>query len=192
MEHFVDIHTHNPRTDVISPTMAGIHPWDAERELALPDFTECDIIGETGLDYAHPISKTLQKELSCKHLDMAQTLGKPIVLHVVRAMEDVLKIIDHYKEIKGVVFHGFIGSKEQAYECLKRGYFLSFGERSLRSPKSVEALRITPLSQLFCETDDNAPTRIEHIYNEVAKIKEITPEELLKNIEENYKNLFHR
>lgn len=192
MAKYIDIHTHNPRTDVISPTMAGIHPWDAERELALPDFTECDIIGETGLDYAHPISKTLQKELFCKHLDMAQTLGKPIVLHVVRAMEDVLKIIDHYKEIKGVVFHGFIGSKEQAYECLKRGYFLSFGERSLRSHKSVEALRITPLSQLFCETDDNAPTRIEHIYNEVAKIKEITPEELLKNIEENYKNLFHR
>jgi TatD DNase family protein len=192
MAKYIDIHTHNPRTDVISPTMAGIHPWDAERELALPDFTECDIIGETGLDYAHPISKTLQKELFCKHLDIAQTLGKPIVLHVVRAMEDVLKIIDHYKEIKGVVFHGFIGSKEQAYECLKRGYFLSFGERSLRSPKSVEALRITPLSQLFCETDDNAPTRIEHIYNEVAKIKEITPEELLKNIEENYKNLFHR
>lgn len=192
MAKYIDIHTHNPRTDVISPTMAGIHPWDAERELALPDFTECDIIGETGLDYAHPISKTLQKELFCKHLDMAQTLGKPIVLHVVRAMEDVLKIIDHYKEIKGVVFHGFIGSKEQAYECLKRGYFLSFGERSLRSPKSVEALRITPLSQLFCETDDNTSTRIEHIYNEVAKIKEITPEELLKNIEENYKNLFHR
>lgn len=192
MAKYIDIHTHNPRIDVISPTMAGIHPWDAERELALPDFTECDIIGETGLDYAHPISKTLQKELFCKHLDMAQTLGKPIVLHVVRAMEDVLKIIYHYKEIKGVVFHGFIGSKEQAYECLKRGYFLSFGERSLRSPKSVEALRITPLSQLFCETDDNAPTRIEHIYNEVAKIKEITPEELLKNIEENYKNLFHR
>lgn len=192
MAKYIDIHTHNPRTDVISPTMAGIHPWDAERELALPDFTECDIIGETGLDYAHPISKTLQKELFCKHLDMAQTLGKPIVLHVVRAMEDVLKIIDHYKEIKGVVFHGFIGSKEQAFECLKRGYFLSFGERSLRSPKSVEALRITPLSQLFCETDDNTPTRIEHIYNEVAKIKEITPEELLKNIEENYKNLFHR
>ena len=192
MAKYIDIHTHNSRTDVISPTMAGIHPWDAERELALPDFTECDIIGETGLDYAHPISKTLQKELFCKHLDMAQTLGKPIVLHVVRAMEDVLKIIDHYKEIKGVVFHGFIGSKEQAYECLKRGYFLSFGERSLRSPKSVEALRITPLSQLFCETDDNALTRIEHIYNEVAKIKEITPEELLKNIEENYKNLFHR
>lgn len=192
MAKYIDIHTHNSRTDVISPTMAGIHPWDAERELALPDFTECDIIGETGLDYAHPISKTLQKELFCKHLDMAQTLGKPIVLHVVWAMEDVLKIIDHYKEIKGVVFHGFIGSKEQAFECLKRGYFLSFGERSLRSPKSVEALRITPLSQLFCETDDNARTRIEHIYNEVAKIKEITPEELLKNIEENYKNLFHR
>jgi hypothetical protein len=49
----VDIHTHHPRADVISPEMAGTHPWDAERGCALPDFAHCDIIGETGLkDFA--------------------------------------------------------------------------------------------------------------------------------------------
>lgn len=192
MAKYIDIHTHNPREDVLSPTMAGVHPWDAERGVISPDFEACDIIGECGLDYACKVDRELQKELFRWHLDAADRLHKPVVLHVVRAMDDALRILDSYKTIKGIVFHGFIGSKEQASECLKRGYYLSFGVRSLRSPKSVEALRITPLSQLFCETDDNTTVAIEEIYNRVAQIKQIGVEELKKEIEKNYKKLFHR
>lgn len=190
MAKYIDIHTHNPREDVLSPTMAGVHPWDAERGVISPDFEACDIIGECGLDYACKVDRELQKELLRWHLDAADRLHKPVVLHVVRAMDDALRILDSYKTIKGIVFHGFIGSKEQALECLKRGYYLSFGERSLRSPKSVEALRITPLSQLFCETDDNTTVAIEEIYNRVAQIKQIGVEELKREIEKNYNELF--
>lgn len=190
MAKYIDIHTHNPRKDVLSPTMAGVHPWDAERGVISPDFEACDIIGECGLDYACKVDRELQKELFRWHLDAADRLHKPVVLHVVRAMDDALRILDSYKTIKGIVFHGFIGSKEQAAECLKRGYYLSFGERSLRSPKSIEALRITPLSQLFCETDDNTTVAIEEIYNRVAHIKQIGVEELKKEIEKNYNELF--
>lgn len=192
MAKYIDIHTHNPREDVLSPTMAGIHPWQAEIGYELPCLTECDIIGETGLDYACEVDRDRQKELFRKHLERARELGKPVVLHTVRALEDTLKILSDFKAVKGVVFHGFIGSKEQASECLKRGYYLSFGERSLRSPKSIEALRITPLSQLFCETDDNTTVAIEEIYSRVAQIKQIGVEELQKEIEKNYKKLFHR
>ena len=189
---YIDIHTHNPQEDVLSPTMAGIHPWQAEIGYELPDLSECDIIGETGLDYACEVDRDRQKELFQKHLERARQLGKPVVLHTVRALEDTLSILQEFKCLKGVVFHGFIGSKEQAMECLKRGYYLSFGERSLRSPKSIEALRTTPLSQLFCETDDNTTVAIEEIYNRVAQIKQIGVEELKKEIEKNYKKLFHR
>ena len=192
MTKYIDIHTHNPREDVLSPTMAGIHPWQAEIGYELPCLTECDIIGETGLDYACEVDRDRQKELFRKHLERARELGKPVVLHTVRALEDTLKILSDFKAVKGVVFHGFIGSKEQAMECLKRGYYLSFGERSLRSPKSIEALRITPLNQLFCETDDNTTVAIEKIYSRVAQIKQIGVEELQKEIEKNYKKLFHR
>lgn len=192
MTKYIDIHTHNPREDVLSPTMAGIHPWQAEIGYELPCLTECDIIGETGLDYACEVDRDRQKELFQKHLERARELGKPVVLHTVRALSDTLKILSDFKAVKGVVFHGFIGSKVQAMECLKRGYYLSFGERSLRSPKSIEALRITPLSQLFCETDDNTSVAIEEIYSRVAQIKQIGVEELKKEIEKNYKKLFHR
>jgi TatD DNase family protein len=185
----VDIHTHHPRPDVVSPRMAGIHPWDAERGVELPDFCACDIIGETGLDYACEVDREAQERLFRAHLEAAERLHKPVVLHVVRAFEPVIKILAEY-DIKGVVSHGFTGSEQQANEAIKRGYYLSFGERSLRSPKTREVIAKMPQNLLFCETDDNTSVAIEEIYRSVAEIRGTTPEELLRTIEDNYKNLF--
>lgn len=187
----VDIHTHHPRPDVASPRMAGIHPWDAERGSALPDFDHCDIIGETGLDYACEVDRLVQERLFRAHLEVAERLHKPVVLHVVRAFEPTIKILADYN-IEGVVFHGFTGSEQQANEALRRGYYLSFGERSLRSAKTRQAIAATPLDRLFCETDDNASLDIAEIYAEVSEIKGVSFAELEKEIYENYKRLFRR
>lgn len=187
---YIDIHTHNPRADVLSPSMAGIHPWRAEEGAELPDFSHCDIVGETGLDYACKVDRELQKRLFIVHIEGAIKAGKPIVLHTVRTTEEVLKILSGYKAIRGVIFHGFIGSWQQAQRCIERGYYLSFGERSLRSPKTREVIAKMPQNLLFCETDDNTDIDIEEIYRSVAEIRGTTPEELLRTIEDNYKNLF--
>lgn len=186
---FVDIHTHHLRCGVLSPTMAGIHPWCAERGEELPDFGAYDIIGETGLDYACEVDKAIQEHLFRAHLEAAEQLRKPVVLHVVRAFEPTIKILANYN-IKGVVFHGFTGSEQQAKEAIKRGYYLSFGARSLRSSKTRQAIASTPLERLFCETDDNPTLDIAEIYAEVAAIKGITLPELEEKIYENYKRLF--
>ena len=185
----VDIHTHHPRPDVVSPRMAGIHPWDAERGSDLPDFDYCDIIGETGLDYACEVDKLAQERLFRAHLEAAERLQKPVVLHTVRAFEPTIKILAEYN-IAGVVFHGFIGSQQQAAEALRRGYYLSFGVRSLRSPKTRQAIVATPLDRLFCETDDDPSLDIAKVYAEVAEIKGVTLAELERYIYENYKRLF--
>lgn len=185
----VDIHTHHPRPNVLSPAMAGIHPWDAEKEHTSPDFALCDIIGETGLDYACEVDREAQERLFRGHLEAAERLHKPVVLHVVRAFEPVIKVLAEY-DIKDVVFHGFTGSEQQANEAIKRGYYLSFGVRSLRSAKTRQAIAATPLDRLFCETDDNPTLDIAEIYNEVAAIKGIPLAELKKEIYENYKFLF--
>lgn len=190
MTKYIDIHTHNPREDVLSPTMAGIHPWQADKENELPDLAQCDIVGETGLDYACGVDREVQKRLFIEHLKGAVDTDKPIVLHVVRAVEDVLNILKDYLPIRGVIFHGFIGSWQQAERCIQRGYYLSFGARSLQSPKTREVIAKMPQNLLFCETDDNADITIEEIYRSVAEIRNTTAEELLKTIEENYKNLF--
>ena len=185
----VDIHTHHPRPDVVSPRMAGIHPWDAERGRALPDFDHCDIIGETGLDYACEVDRLAQERLFRAHLEAAERLQKPVVLHTVRAFEPTIKILAEYN-IAGVVFHGFIGSQQQAAEALRRGYHLSFGIRSLCSSKTRQAIAATPLDRLFCETDDDPSLDIANVYAEVAAIKGVTLAELERYIYENYKRLF--
>ena len=185
----VDIHTHHPRPDVVSPRMAGIHPWDAERGSDLPDFDHCDIIGETGLDYACEVDRLAQERLFRAHLEAAERLQKPVVLHMVRAFEPTIKILAGYN-IAGVVFHGFIGSQQQAAEVLRRGYYLSFGIRSLRSSKTRQAIVATPLDRLFCETDDDPSLDIAKVYAEVAAIKGVTLAELERYIYENYKRLF--
>ena len=185
----VDIHTHHPHPDVLSPTMAGIHPWHAERCETLPDFAACDIIGETGLDYACGVDKAVQERLFRAHLVAAERLHKPIVLHTVRAFEPTIKILADY-DIKDVVFHGFTGSEQQAKEAIKRGYYLSFGEQSLRSAKTRQAIASTPLERLFCETDDNPALDIANIYAAVAEIKGTTIAELKRVTYENYKLLF--
>lgn len=185
----VDIHTHHPRAGVLSPTMAGIHPWDAELGLPLPDFSTVEVIGEIGLDYACEVDKLAQERLFRAHLEAAERLQKPVVLHTVRAFEPTIKILTEY-DIAGVVFHGFIGSQQQAAEALRRGHYLSFGVRSLRSSKTRQAIAATPLDRLFVETDDDSSLEIACVYAEVAAIKGITLAELERYIYENYKQLF--
>lgn len=188
--NYVDIHTHNPREGILSPRMAGIHPWHAERGESLPDFASCDIVGETGLDYAVEVDREVQMRLFRKHLDVAAELHKPVVLHVVKSFEDVMVALRNYPTLRGVVFHGFVGSVEQARRCFERGYFLSFGARSLHSLRTREVIAITPADLLFVETDDSTMPTIEEVYKEVAAIRRESIEDLMLNIEKNYKMLF--
>ncbi len=186
---YIDIHTHHPRPDVASPRMAGVHPWSAEEVVAIPLFEECDIVGETGLDYAVEVNREAQERLFREHLSWAERTGKPVVLHCVKAFEPMMNILRSYK-LQGVVFHSFIGNTQQAERCFARGYHLSFGARSLRSPKSREVLRQMPAEYLFCETDNDMVPAIEEVYRMVAEIRGTTPQELLEQIEKNYKQLF--
>lgn len=190
MSHdYIDIHTHSPRTDVLSPRMLGVHPWDAERGITLPHFEECDIVGETGLDYAKDVDHEAQQQLFEAHLAAAERLQKPVVLHVVRSFEDVMRTLKCYRLV-GVVFHGFVGSTQQAARCVDRGYYLSFGERSLRSPKCREVIASLPADRLFCETDDRIEPSIELIYAEVAAIRSVAIDKLKAQIFSNYEKLF--
>lgn len=186
--NYVDIHTHHPRKGVISPRTIGVHPWEAERVTELPDFATAEIIGETGIDRVCKVDIEAQEQLFERHLKVAEELKKPIVLHVVKAFEEAMNRLAKHN-IEGVVFHGFIGSKEQASRAIERGYYLSFGERSLRSSKTCQAMVQTPLERLFVETDDNAEIGIEILYEKVAAIRGISIEELATQLMENYKRV---
>lgn len=189
---YVNIHTHRPTGRHIEPTSAGIHPWntgmailDADELAAIT--ASAQIIGETGLDLLKG-DFARQKQFLYMHLQLAADNGKPVILHCVRTFEPMLAIAGRYN-LSAVIFHGFIGSSFQAEIACKRGYYLSFGERSLRSPRATEALRTMPLQNLFLETDDSE-TSIEEIYARAAEVRGTTVEELQAAILDNYNRLF--
>lgn len=187
----LDIHTHNTQTHAQTIETVGIHPWHAancdlaEVEKHAPS---ADAIGEIGLDYACEVPREVQTAVLRAQLTLAEQFEKPVVLHCVRAFEEVMKIVADYR-LKAVIFHGFIGSKEQAQRALAQGYFLSFGERTFHSPKTIEALRITPLSQLFAESDES-PTPIEEIYSKIADLRGVSTEDLDAAAKSNFAKIF--
>lgn len=189
---FVNIHTHRPTLRHIEPSSAGVHPWDADRlnpEEFIGQMEQAEAIGETGLDFACAVPRHTQTTVFRKQLEIAATMNKPVILHCVRAFEPIMRILSDYP-LPAVVFHGFIGSEQQARQAIAKGYMLSFGLRSFRSPKTVRALQATQLQNLFLETDDD-PIGIEDVYAMAAELKGLTISELQTAILENYKRIFN-
>lgn len=188
---FVDIHTHLA-TDAVTIRTVGVHPWQAA-DGKLPSTDEiasAEAVGEIGLDKASGVDFSLQMVQFQAQLRLAEQYEKPVVLHVVRAYEEVLKALDEV-QLPAVIFHGFIGSPELAERLIQRGFYLSFGERTFRSSKTLEALRSTPLEQLFIETDESRMP-LGEIYEKVAEAKGITCEELQQATYKNYLKLFRK
>jgi TatD DNase family protein len=187
----VDIHTHNAHTQAQTIDTVGIHPWHAQ----FGNITEVerhassvDAIGEIGLDFACDVPREVQIAVFNAQLAIAEQHKMAVVLHCVKAFEEVMKIVAKFR-LKAVIFHGFIGSKEQAQQAITQGYYLSFGERTFRSPKSIEALRSTPLSSLFVESDEST-TPIDDIYAQIAELRGVSITELTTATEENFKRIF--
>ena len=204
MAPYVNIHTHRPTGNGIELRVEGIHPWRADRAAAEEFAARLDgrlgselgselggriqAIGEIGLDRACGVDFGLQLDVLRSQLALARRTGLPVVLHCVRAFEPLMRELAACPP-RAAVFHGFIGSPEQARQALGRGYMLSFGERTFASPKSLRALREVPLTQLFLETDDD-PVTIESIYERVAALRGIRLEELKQATLENYERIF--
>lgn len=191
--NYINIHTHVTRDDATQIVTVGIHPWDAEsvdtEQLQLP-LASAQAIGEIGLDFACTVDRNAQKALFNKQLQIAEQSELPVVLHCVKAFEPTMKMLEAHP-LKAVIFHGFIGSSEQMQQAIARGYYLSFGERTFSSPRTVEALRHAPSTNIFLETDVS-DTPISEIYRCAAETRGVDIERLKEQIEDNYKRIFDK
>ena len=190
MSRLIDIHTHFPTGQHIEPQGVGVHPWRVlcDELPSREEFATADLVGEIGLDFACDVEHSKQEEVFRAQLSIAEELQKPVVLHCVRAFEPTMKILSEYN-LRAVIFHGFIGSAQQAERAIKKGYFLSFGANTSRSPKTIEALRNTPLHKIFVESDESKKN-IEEIYSEIATLKGCKQGLLEQAILENYNKVF--
>ena len=113
----------------------GLHPYlaaqhdddDISRLADWLDDNACVAIGECGLDYRkNQADKQIQLKFFEAQLKLAQTLGKPVVIHAVHATEDVIRSIRRFAGLRGMV-HSYSGSHEQALQLIKLGFYISFG-----------------------------------------------------------------
>jgi TatD DNase family protein len=143
----------------------GIHPHDAKDVTAdtLPELKELAhsdkvvAIGETGLDFHYNFSKQPdQKRAFAAQLKIARELNLPVIVHCREAFDETMDILDQFGPgVKGVVFHCFSGSAEQAKIVLGKGFYISF--TGVVTFKNAELTRraagIVPADRLMLETD---------------------------------------
>ena len=113
-------------------------------------------------------------------------LDKPLVIHLVKAMSELLKLKQQIKPANPWIIHGFRGKAALAEECLRHGFYLSFGEKY-----QEEALRITPAGRLFLETDESS-VPVADLYSRAAEVRRVSLAELTEAIRENIAKVFFK
>ena len=143
----------------------GIHPHDAKDVTAdtlielkeLAQNQKVVALGETGLDFHYNFSDPSdQKRAFAAQLKIAKELNLPVIIHCREAFDETMEILkQHGRELKGVVFHCFSGSAEQAKIVLDYGFYVSFtGVVTFKNAKTTrEAAEIVPINRLMLETD---------------------------------------
>ena len=173
---------------------AGIHPWHIDSAVEekikilkqIVSNTAVLAIGETGLDRLCNVDFNIQKEIFNRHVVIAKETGKPLIIHCVRAWEEVRQILKESQIDVPVIFHGFRGKPQLAKELTNAGFYLSFG--NLFNKKSLEA---TPLNRIFMETDDK-DFAIEEVYRLVAEVKGVSVEKLVEVVWKEFREIFYK
>lgn len=112
-------------------------------------------LGEMGLDYFHKfVPVPLQAELFQAQLQLAQDVGKPVVIHSREAIDDTLAIMKSFPSIPAV-FHCFTGTRDEARRILDAGYYLGFtGPVTYKKNDDLrDVAKFTPNDRLLVETD---------------------------------------
>ena len=157
---FVNFHTHHPSGEALTLRSWGIHPWwlddpDYDWEKALQTLEQqlregaLEAIGEAGIDKLHPETLPLQRTVFERHILLAEHYGKPLVIHSVRANDEMLNLWKRHQPHQAWILHGFNGSKEEAEQLAAKGFYFSVGAALLfKNRKITESIKYLPLSLL--------------------------------------------
>lgn len=191
----------------------GVHP-DFEDEqcptedqlLGLADHPKVVAIGETGLDYFR-----LEGDLEWQrtrfrtHIRAARRCHKPLIVHTRESAADTVAILEQESagEVGGVM-HCFTESLETAKAAIDLNFMISFsGIVTFRNAQALrDVVKAIPLEYLLIETDSpylapapyrgktNQPAYVIHVAEEIARIKNLTVEEIGRITTANFCRLF--
>ncbi len=171
----------------------GIHPMyvssasEADlatlREQATQSLTDPRFvaIGEIGLDFFIPELRDgelreKQEFFYIEQLKIARDLGLPVILHVRRSQDTLLKYLRRI-HVSGGLAHAFNGSEQQAHAFIERGFVLGFGG-AMTFTRALQIRRLAatlPPTALALETDapDISPSWLHPATNSPEQLPQI-------------------
>ena len=189
----------------------GIHPLyvmhSKEDDIAtLADWLAAETpiaVGEIGLDhFMTNVDFARQEWFFIEQLKLARQFDLPVILHVRRAIDPVLKQLRRFK-LKGGIAHAFNGSRQQADEFIKLGFKLGFGGAMTYSGSTrIRELAATlPLESIVLETDApdippewlnrsrNTPAELPRIASVLADLRSLPLTEIIATTSNNAKSV---
>jgi TatD DNase family protein len=215
---YIDIHVHGgrpaPGVFILESLMAhenklpentsgmaftyGIHPWFLTGENYKDHIIAVEkesvhqnviAVGEAGFDKLRGPSPELQSSVFEDQVRISEKIRKPLIIHCVKAWDEILAEHRKIKPKMPWMIHGFRGKIQLARQLLSKGLYLSIWFEFVLRPESSELLRNLPVERLFLETD-GADVDIREIYKKASADKGITVDELKATIFSNYNNFF--
>lgn len=163
-------------------------------------------VGEIGLDYYwDKEGHDLQKKWFLRQLELAKELKKPVIIHSREAAADTMELLKaNYHGEMPMVMHCYSYSMEMAREYRKMGLYLGIGGvLTFKNAKKLkETVLESPMEYLLLETDcpylapvpnrgkRNDSGMLKYVVQELAALKGITPEEVIRITEENARRFY--
>lgn len=206
-------------TDEQEEATQSVEGFDVEKYRELAKHEKVIAIGECGIDLYRIPDGFTQQEVEEKqeaafrqHLDLADELGLPVIVHCRDGHEQVFQILKEYTDAgklksKGVI-HCFTGTKEEALKYLPLGFLISFTGIITFPPRKnqteilADVVRAIPLNKIMAETDAPylapepfrgkrcEPAHVKNVAEKIAEIKNQPFETVVEQTTKNAKELF--
>ena len=174
----------------------GVHPWhisdDSQLQLLrIKNTGQLLAIGECGLDKAIDLSFSRQLAVFESQIALAVAWNKPLIIHCVRAYNELMTIKSAQKTGRAWLIHGCNTSFQQVEQLLSAGFYCSFGASLMNSnSKPAHYLSDLPADRWLLETDANRHYGIDDIYNSAAKILGWDVDALHQQMIKNFERIF--
>lgn len=210
LDQHIDFHTHTRRELAPMDACAIVssarvldtlftlerHPWtttsilsESEKETFISHLhhPNCLGLGEIGLDKVKGPPLAEQIAILRQLLQIASNEKKSVVLHCVKAFDEVIALKKEFGGIEKWAIHGFAKHPDLAKQLVQQGFYLSVNVSRMKQPSDV--LSAIPVDKLFLETDDGEEL-IEENYLCAAKCLKMDAAELTAQIARNANGFF--
>ncbi|HQS36951.1 MAG: DNAase [Methylotenera sp. 24-45-7] len=195
---YATVGVHPDYEDITEPT--------ADELIRLANHPKVIGIGETGLDYFRLTGDLEWQRMRFRtHIRAAIACNKPLIIHTRNAAADTIRIMrEEGAQQVGGVMHCFTETLDVAMEAIELGFYISFsGIVTFKNATLIkEVAKQVPLNRILVETDSpylapipfrgktNQPSYVKYVAEEIAKLREISFDELAAATTQNFFNLF--